>query len=677
MKDKFEEDVIARLIGHLNAARGGAFEVTGRDVPVPSGENFDYRIESAGAQPLAVEIYRLAEGEELAALAMWRKVIDSLKKELERRNLSGYIVSAPRQFTLRKAEFAAAVKELADEVATAIETHRDEAKIEQGRWTIQKAEGVTGIAFIGVGEAKAVDPRGTTATAFTAKLQKKNSQLNVADHERILLVVNWVMFVDADDVIRVLSQQNPQGIPNIDKIIFEARPGEFAVVFDRRVIEFEKRGELPSTAGERTLLTQQIRHRLLEHDGDAFTFVREMTERLGSIAWLDDAQARENLVEIGEQFVSDDRVDDALWIVRALKDDPDPDLSSRYHREVAEGKNPGIITSVRGRLCWLIAKIIGTNRSEYYRELLDIVEGYLGAENLYIRVQAAVPLDAFMRRRKAERNHDGTGFTWSQSERVRTKELALRALRENAGLWVVVQALLRVFDAPRDFTEGEAAEIIKIALATNAGDVLHDVAHQIIYYALFREREPAAPKFDSSQFLAILRNQIRHGAPALKSSLMWHFWKIIEQNHLPYADIWEFIDLALAEPFAPGADRYLDLIIPELAKRDAAEARRLASIELERVEAYLEAGGRGDIWIAWTNDVLPLYADHPDELVSLVEALARLWHRGLFVGDPLAIALSYQVIRDPERRRELESQFRAMHAEMRNAQPRLPELPSP
>jgi hypothetical protein len=501
--------------------------------------------------------------------------------------------------------------------------------------------------------------------------------LNVADHERILLVVNWVLFVDADDVIRVLSQQNPDDIPNIDRIIFEARPGEFSVVFDRRVIEAEKSGQLPSTAAERSLLTQQIRYRLLEHDVDAFTFVRDLTERLGSVGWLDDSQAREHLVGIGEKLVSSGRVDDAMWIVRALKDDPDPDLSSRHHREVADGKNPGIITSVRGRLCWLIAKIIETNRPEHYCELLDIVEGYLGAENLYIRVQAAVPLNALMGRRKAERNHDGSAFTWSQSERLRTKEIALRALRENADQWVVVRALLRVFYAPRDFTEAEAAEIIKIALATNASDVLHDVALYIIYYALFREREPSAPaKFDSSPFLAILRDHIRHGAPAIKSSLMWHFWKIVEEKHLAYADIREFVDLALAEPFAPGADRHLDLIIPELVKRDAAEARRIVSIELGRIEAYLAAGGRGDVWIEWTDKVLPLYADHPDELASLVKALARLWHRGVFVGDPREIVLSYQVIRDPERRREIELQFRAIYTEMRQAEPKLAELPS-
>src|SRR5438445_1859132 len=186
MKDKFEEDAIARLIGHLNATRGVAFEVTGRDVPVPSGENFDYRVESAGAQPLAVEIYRLAEGEELAALAMWQKVIDSLKKELEGRSLSGYIISAPQQFTLRKAEMVTVAKGLADEIVAAIQAHPDEAKFTQGRWTIHRADGVTGIAFMGAGEARAVDPTGTAAKAFTAKLQKKNSQLSLADHERLL-----------------------------------------------------------------------------------------------------------------------------------------------------------------------------------------------------------------------------------------------------------------------------------------------------------------------------------------------------------------------------------------------------------------------------------------------------------------------------------------------------------
>src|SRR5439155_25140437 len=141
---------------------------------------------------------------------------------------------------------------------------------------------------MGLGEARAVDPTGTATTAFTTKLQKKNSQLSIAGHERILLVVNWVMFVDADNVIRVLSQQNPDDIPNVDTILFEARPGEFSVVFDCRVIKAETRGELPVAAGERSLLIQQIRYRLLEHDIGTFTFVRGMTERLGSLAWLDD-----------------------------------------------------------------------------------------------------------------------------------------------------------------------------------------------------------------------------------------------------------------------------------------------------------------------------------------------------------------------------------------------------
>jgi len=63
---------------------------------------------------------------------------------------------------------------------------------------------------------------------------------------------------------------------------------------------------------------------------------------------------------------------------------------------------------------------------------------------------------------------------------------------------------------------------------------------------------------------------------------MWHLWKIIEQNHLPYAEIREFIDLALAEPFVLGADHYLDLIIPEVAKR--VPGGRRAGRHLDRVD---------------------------------------------------------------------------------------------
>jgi hypothetical protein len=113
-------------------------------VPVPSGENFDYRLENAGARPLAVEIYRLADGEE--GLRHCRSGAKSLTCSVRSSSTvrSGYLIIAPQQFTLRKAERAVIVKDFVDEIVAAIQARPGEAKFTQGRWTIHKEDNLTG-----------------------------------------------------------------------------------------------------------------------------------------------------------------------------------------------------------------------------------------------------------------------------------------------------------------------------------------------------------------------------------------------------------------------------------------------------------------------------------------------------------------------------------------------------
>lgn len=676
MKEKWEEDAVQRFTVFLAETRGGTFGVTGRDVPVATGENFDYRVEDGITQKLAVEIYRLAEGEELATSAMWGRVVELLQTELEKRRVEGWVISTPLQFTVSRAQLAAFAGSLADQIVAALAKHADKTEFKEGGMSFRKADEVSGVLFMGMGEGGAVDPTGVAAKSLGEKLTKKNSQLGVADHEGILLIVNWVQFVSADEVVHVLALLNPSDFPNIDKIIFEEKEGKFHVVFDRQVTEAMSQGEFPATAMGRALLAHQLRYRLLEKDSSAFEFVKQMTEKDGGIRWLDDVRAREHLVESGEHVLKNGRLDDAMWIVRALRNDPDPEPESQFHKEVAAGGAANIITTVRGRLCWLIAHIIAQNRPEYYAELIGIVESYLNGPDLYVRVQACVPLEALMRRRLAQRFPDGRSFKWDPAERQRVKRIAFETLRDNASLPRVVEAVIRVFDAPRDFSEAEAEEISRIGLATGSDDVLDDVAAYIIYYALFRDQEaPPAPSFDSSRFGQILREQLVNGAHSTRSSLMWHLWKVIEQENLPYGRIQEFIDLGLAQPFEPGADRSFDLIIPELAKRNPGEARRVVSAELHRIEKYVEAGGAGQIWISWVEEMLPVYADHPGELVDIAARLERLWHRGDFVGDVATLARAFRLIQDAERRSEVEAHLKSMYARMRAAEPRLRELP--
>ncbi|MGH9459648.1 MAG: hypothetical protein ACRD1X_00375 [Vicinamibacteria bacterium] len=447
------------------------------------------------------------------------------------------------------------------------------------------------------------------------------------------------------------------------------------IVFDRDVMMAERQGAIPEAPAGRLVLARQLGHRLAEGDLSAFEFVKVTTERVGSIGWLEDRQARENLVGIGEKLVADGRVDDAVWIVPTLRSDPDPGLDSSLHQGLLQGVDARIITSVRGRLCWLMAKIVATNEHRYYALLVDIVEEYLRGENLYVRVQAAGPLEALMARTRARKRQDGSAFDWPDEERARVRRITVEALRSNAGYSRVVEALLRVFNQPRDLNEEEAHLLLTVGLATRHPDVLHDLALYLVQYALFRHRQcPEAGAFDRSRFVELLREQVATGEPAMKSSLMWHFLKILETNQLPYEELREFVDIWLGQPFESGMEHSLGLVFREIARRNGEEAIRIATAELDRIERYLDGGGRPDIWIPWVDEIPPLFAERPDELMRMATQLAGLWHKGVFVAEVTNLAHAYRFIRDPVKKAEIRQQLRAVYEAMRAVAPRLPAL---
>jgi hypothetical protein len=254
-KEQWEEDAAERLIDFLAATRYESYGVTARDVPVASGENFDFEIESHAGEKLAVEMYRLvASDQELATSAMWGKVVRGLTEELDRRGVRGYVISTPLQFVLRKADLPAFITKLADTIEEAVKRRPDDAEFEEAGLSFRRAPEVSGVLFAGMDAGHAVDPHGIAVRSLNQKLRKKNGQLDVAGHERILLIVNWAMFVDADDVGRVLAFLNPNDFPNIDRIHFEARPGTHEIVFDRDVARAERACKMRVAVGPSRVL---------------------------------------------------------------------------------------------------------------------------------------------------------------------------------------------------------------------------------------------------------------------------------------------------------------------------------------------------------------------------------------------------------------------------------------
>ncbi|MEO6544232.1 MAG: hypothetical protein ABIP05_09320, partial [Nitrospiraceae bacterium] len=199
-KDQWEEEAIGRFRDFLSRERGVTFAISGRDVVVDptTNENFDYQLTSSTDNQIAIEIFRFVEsGEDLASDKVLSQVVALLKEELTKTGVNGYSIALPRRIGIPLREIKTYARKTASTITTAIQHNIEAEKFTAQGITFRKIEQYQTVSFSWGGEARYVNPHGTAADIFQKKLDKKNKQLGVSNHERILLVTNWTFFIDA------------------------------------------------------------------------------------------------------------------------------------------------------------------------------------------------------------------------------------------------------------------------------------------------------------------------------------------------------------------------------------------------------------------------------------------------------------------------------------------------
>ncbi len=691
-KEQWEEEAIERFRNFLGQERAITYAVTDRDVVVnpATNENFDYQLQTQDGAKIAVELFRLIEsGEELARQKVFGSFIQELKKELLTRGVKGYLISTP-EFVVKKRDIPVHSTRLAGEIEQAVKNNSEIEKFEYAGFELSKIKDLDTVVFSHHSGVRSIDPRGTAATVFASKLPKKNRQVAVSDHEKILLVVSWAMFVDGADTIRALSGFDFSKFQNVDKIFFEPREGEFVLVYDRTVIEAIQNKQPLNDLSSLKLMLQYARYQLGEKKPEAFDYVKAVTTLTGNMDWLADNGAKENLVSYGEELLAKDSIDDAMWIVRQLHNDinPKPDGTNdaddpkgerNYHARVLRGEDANIITTVRGHLCWLLMKMVAKNQPQYYTEIISIMSRYLKEDNLYIRIQASYILDELWRRRRARRNQDESAFAWKDDERAYVRTLALDAVQANRSYPRVMQALLHVFNSVRDLNEEEAEEALNLFLETKNDDVFHDLAALIVYFALFREKDSQyyGGRFNPEKFVALLKEQIKNGADSISSSLAWHLWKLLADKVLPYEAIKEYLPIFLEGKYSSGAMSKLALIFEELARIAPDDAVMLYEGALASLEKHLrtkpEEGHQH--WVNGTEEMLPILAKEPKRLVAVIERLKNIWmmKTQIYIGTIQTIFGSYELVSN-EHKEEVKMALKAMYDEMKAIHPPLQEV---
>ncbi len=230
--------------------------------------------------------------------------------------------------------------------------------------------------------------------------------------------------------------------------------------------------------------------------------------------------SKDSLISFGESLAEAQEWPEVLWIIDVLNDDSDPPFPNDLHDRMVRGESNGFITSVRGRLCWLIQKIVVYNRVASYSAMLDIVETYAFGQDLYIRSQSCVPLLEMAVRRRSRLPEGGRFMPEEFAERI--KRNAFERLRDSREYTALLEHVSDFFVWIKDLSAEEVLEVLQRLEPCDGRNGVHNRCFVLLQAALFRGNEFGdLPAFDRDPFVSELHQELRDGPSRFRTSLMW------------------------------------------------------------------------------------------------------------------------------------------------------------
>jgi hypothetical protein len=603
-KDQWEEDAKDHFIAELKAQGRGDWTVSNTDVVVDkqTNHNFDYQLQ-CGTDLIALEIFRLVETrDEIIRSKSWSTIANSIAAELRRRDIKGYTIHAPQAFNVPRLKIAAFVSKTTDRLQAAIKQNPETDPIQVDGFGIKRIEDFPDVSLFTTGPGGAVNPTGLAHDFIAVKLPTKNKQLDITNHERIILIVNWALLVDQSNMVEACSLIDFSQFENIDKVNFEIpQNGRVHLVYDRRIYDaFRPDGEPPQQI--EPLFISWLANHLYRKEMQAFRLVRKLAEQQKSLLWLP-ALSREQLVTFGEDFLKGGDSEQLRWIVENLKGDPDPSVENAAddpegkfndHLRTKQGESSRLIRSVRARLCWLLMKIVTHPRLEDYDRVLEIVETYATEENLYVRLHATVPLIEFARRRLAKVDANTRFMSDHLADRI--KALMLRMVDENIGYPAVLEWVAHVMVNIQDLDHDTALRTVKQLLTIDQSEAASDISWMMIYFAFYRENQfKQLSPFKSDDVRSLLKNRLANGSGYFRAAAANHFKVILGRNEIEFDTVVPYLDVMVNGP----SDRVVNYHFYGIAVKQAAAHPDVTCHLIEQAVLgelkSLDSGGR-EVW---------------------------------------------------------------------------------
>jgi len=543
-KSSLEDEAKDRFLSYLARTRGIPYLTTDADVIVDqvTRRNFDFELTALDSTlpKMALEIFSLVDDENnVAASRLRHQILEKLAAELRRRGVTDFAISTPVRFQLPKAAIDEYCGSLADSIQAITKGNPAIQEFEVGAFKARRYNGLGPVVFSTRHSFCQVDPATSAYGALTAKLAHKESQLPEAGYERVILVLNGVLFVRPADAISALSTMDLDFLRKTDRIFFESTADRFDLVYDRAVRQsLENCDDPPEEGILSSLYHEWLRHRIYSQKPEALRLVRQVSARRGNTLWVPDRQVREAVIWQAKQLAEKGLVNDALWVARHFRRDPDPQTPRdsdaagdglSLHEQVKRGEKTFTISSVRGSVCWLLQGIARSGGAELLSQIIEMVEELARDENLYVRQQATVPLLELASLRWL-RDADGR-LTMEPQDRRRIRDLAFEMLRANEQFPGVLEWLGTVFEYLPDIDAPEARELLNTLLTKcprGEKDVFPD---RLIYFAAYRENDfrERAP-FDSREFKNQLSKLLRGEHAGPRAKVVWRISGMLSDN---------------------------------------------------------------------------------------------------------------------------------------------------
>jgi hypothetical protein len=604
MKPQWEENAKDHFIAELEALGRGDWTVSATDVVVDklSKRNFDYELRREN-EFIALELFRLVEGEqEVARSKVWSKIANRIAAELRKKGVKGYTIQSPNFFDVPQLKIPGFVSKTATLLETAIKQNPNADLIPIDGYEIKWIEGFPDVSLFSTGPGGFVNPAATARDAIIEKLPKKNSQLEIANHERIILIVNWALLVSRSDMIEACSLVDFSQFGNIDKVYFELpNKGGIHLVYDRQIYAaFQRNGQPPQVI--EPLFVLWLANLLYRKDPQAFRLVRQITEREKSLLWLP-TLSREELVSYGDDFLQEQNWEQLDWIIDNLKNDPDPSIENapddpegkfNIHLQTKNGESSRIISTVRARLCWLLMRMAVKPCLDQYERIFDIVEEYARGENFYVRLHATVPLIELARRRLAK--VDGNTRFMSNELAERIKKLALWMVDENSAYPAVLEWVAHVMVCIGDVDNDTALDITNKFLTIDNSESAADISWMVIYFAFFRENQfKELPAFKSDEIRSLLKDRLAVGSDHFRATAVKHLEGCLGRGEIAFEAATPYLERLFDGKVSHTANYHLFEILAKQVNPHSEIVGHLIEKAVAGELKSIDAGGR-EIW---------------------------------------------------------------------------------